>query len=323
MTTPNDVSASAIAVTRVAISGATGFLGTALVKSLRDARVTVHRLRRGSSATAPDVAWDPGRGTIDVAALEGVDVVVNLAGEPLAQRWSPERKDRIRASRLTATTLLVRTIASLRKPPRVFVSGSAVGYYGNRGDQELDEGSSAGSDFLATVAEDWEHAAEPVCRSGVRLVLVRTGLVLGAEGGALAKMLLPFRLGLGGRIGRGTQWMSWIALADWVHAVRFLFSAETVSGPVNLVAPNPVQNMVFADTLARVLARRAILPLPEVAIDLLFGEMGRATLLASQRVRPRRLLESGFEFEVTVLRDALTRAASGRREEGGREAREK
>jgi uncharacterized protein (TIGR01777 family) len=298
-------------VPRVAITGASGFLGAALAARLREDSVTVQRLRRGPRAIAPDVAWNPEAGTIDSAALEGVDIVVNLAGEPLVQRWTDARKRRIRESRVRSTDLLARTLASLRHPPRALLSGSAIGIYGDRGEEELDEESSTGGDFLASVASDWERAAEPARTAGIRIAFLRTGLVLNPRGGALAKMLLPFKLGFGGRLGPGSQWMSWIALTDWLRAVRLLLLEEAISGPVNLVGPNPLPNEVFTKTLARVLGRPTLLPLPPAAVEILFGEMGRATLLGSQRVHPRRLLEAGFEFECPTLEGALRREGVG------------
>jgi uncharacterized protein (TIGR01777 family) len=262
-------------------------------------------MRRGSRAVQPDIAWNPSTGAIDLAALEGVDAVVNLAGEPIAQRWTSERKAAIRDSRISATTVLANAIGRLAEPPRVFLSGSAVGIYGDRGDEELDEDSAPGIDFLAETAAAWERAAGPANAAGARVVLLRTGIVLHPSGGALAKMLLPFRFGLGGRIGPGTQWMSWIALTDWVRAAAFLLSTNEVNGPVNLVSPMPMPNGDFTKTLARVLGRPTLGFVPAPAIDLIFGEMGRATLLASQLVRPRRLARAGFEFTHPLLERAL------------------
>ena len=293
------------AAARVAITGASGLLGSALAVRFREDGGTVHRLKRGTRALDPDIAWNPDADTIDAAGLEGVDAVVNLAGESLLQRWTEGRKRRIRESRVRGTALLARTLAGLRQPPRVLLSASAIGIYGDRGEEELDERSSAGSDFLASVAREWEQATEPARAAGIRVALLRTGVVLSRHGGALAKMLLPFRIGIGGRIGAGKQWMSWIALADWIRATLFLLSSGALAGPVNLVAPNPVPNQVFAKTLARVLSRPALAPVPSGAIGLLFGEMGRATILASQRIHPRRLLEAGFEFEYPTLEGAL------------------
>jgi uncharacterized protein len=293
------------ALSRVAITGASGLLGSALATRLQQQGITVHRIKRGPTAAPPDIAWSASTGVTDLAALEGVDAFVNLAGEPIARRWDAKRKAAIRESRLTTTSLLARAVGQLRRPPRVFLSGSAVGFYGDRGDEALDEESGPGSDFLAEVAVAWERAADAARQSGTRVVLLRTGIVLSPTGGALRKMLMPFRLGLGGRIGSGRQWMSWIALDDWVRAVWFLLSADTISGPVNLVSPSPLPNAEFTTTLARVLGRPTLGIVPEFAVDILFGEMGRATLLASQRVHPRRLVGAGFEFTHPTLEQAL------------------
>jgi uncharacterized protein (TIGR01777 family) len=290
----------------VAITGATGFIGSALVGALADAGYTVRRLVRSEGRRrAGDILWDPAGGRLDPRTLDGVDAVVHLAGEPIAQRWSAAAKRRIRDSRVRGTTLLATTIASLERPPRVLVSGSAMGIYGDRGDEQLDEASPPGRDFLAEVATEWEAATEPAARAGVRVVKTRTGLVLNPRGGALARLLLPFRLGVGGRIGSGRQWVSWIGLHDTVGAIMHALSNDTLSGPVNLGAPNPVTNAELAATLGRVLRRPAILPVPATALRLVFGEMGEATLLASQRMRPRRLLESGFVFDYPTLEAAL------------------
>lgn len=290
----------------VAITGATGFIGSALVDDLAAAGHTVRRLVRSERHRRPgDVMWDPAVGRLDPHALEGVDAVVHLAGEPIAQRWTTETKRRIRESRVGSTELLARTIASRARPPRVFVSGSAMGIYGDRGDEELDEASAVGRDFLAEVATAWEAAAEPAARAGVRVVKVRTGLVLSPRGGALAKLLLPFRMGAGGRVGSGRQWVSWIGLADAVGAIMHALATEALAGPVNLAAPAPVTNAELTETLARVLRRPAIVPIPAFALRLVFGEMGEATLLASQRMRARRLLESGYRFRYPTLEPAL------------------
>jgi uncharacterized protein (TIGR01777 family) len=298
---------------RVAITGASGLLGSALAAHLRQRGITVQRIKRGAAAAAPDLAWSPSSGILDPSALEGVDAIVNLAGEPIAQRWNAKRKVAIQQSRLTTTTLLAAAIAELRRPPRVLLSGSAVGFYGDRGDEELDENSGPGSDFLAGVAVAWERAADAARQAGTRVALLRTGIVLTPAGGALRKMLVPFRFGLGGRIGSGAQWMSWIALDDWVRAAHFVLSDDTVRGPVNLVAPSPVPNAEFTTTLARVLGRPTLGIVPEAAVDLLFGEMGRATLLASQRVHPRRLVDAGFEFAHPALENGWRPARGAQR----------
>jgi uncharacterized protein (TIGR01777 family) len=290
----------------IAITGATGLIGSALVDDLTAAGHSVRRLVRRAGQRRPgDVLWDPAAGRLDPHALERVDAVVHLAGEPIAQRWTAAAKRRIRESRVRGTELLAGTIASLAQPPRVLVSGSAMGIYGDRGDEELDETSAPGRDFLAEVATAWEAAAEPAAGAGVRVVRLRTALVLSPRGGALAKLLPPFRMGVGGRLGSGRQWVSWIGLDDAVGAIRHAIGTELLAGPVNLAAPAPVTNAEFTETLARVLRRPAIVPMPAFALRLMFGEMGEATLLSSQRMRPRRLLDSGYRFLYPALEPAL------------------
>ena len=263
----------------------------------------MHRLTRGVPGPG-DRTWDPAHGQLEPRALDGIDVVVHLAGEPIAQRWTAARKQRIRESRIGGTALLARALAGLPRPPAAMLSASAIGYYGDRGEEELSEASTPGSGFLARVSAEWEDAAEPARAAGMRLTLLRTGIVLSPRGGALAKMLPPFRLGAGGRIGNGQQWMSWIALHDWVRAVDFLL-ANDVAGPVNLVSPNPVRNAAFTKTLGRVLERPTLVPVPAAAIHLLFGDMGRDTLLTSQRVHPQVLMDAGFPFEYPTLEPGL------------------
>ena len=299
-----ELSTAKQSVSRVLVTGASGFLGGALTEQLQLDGVSVRALKHGHERPA-GATWEPESGRIDRDAFEGVDVVVNLAGETLAQRWTAKRKRRIRESRVAGTTLLAQTLAKLSQPPRVLLSASAIGIYGDRGDEELDENSAAGTDFLADVSREWERATAPAASAGIRVVLLRTGLVLSPKGGALPKMLLPYRLGLGGRVASGRQWMSWISLRDWVRAAMHALRTETMSGPVNLVAPNPVRNEAFVRTLAHVLRRPAVTPLPAFAVDVLFGEMGRATLLGSQRVVPRQLLASGFSFAQPELEGAL------------------
>jgi uncharacterized protein (TIGR01777 family) len=242
---------------------------------------------------------------LDATALEGVDAIVHLAGEPIGQRWTTSARRRIRESRIGGTQLIATSIASLSRPPRVFVSGSAMGIYGSRGDEVLDEASAVGRDFLAELAASWEAEADRAAPAGVRVVKIRTGLVLSPRGGALARLLLPFRLGLGGRVGSGRQWVSWIALSDTVRAIRHVMESNGVVGPVNVGAPNPVTNAELTSTLGKVLHRPTIVPVPAAVLRLVFGEMGEGTLLASQRMRPRRLLESGFRFEHPTLESAL------------------
>ena len=290
----------------VAVTGATGLIGSALVERLRAHGHTVRRLvHTPREATGEDVVWDAERDDPPAEALAGVGAVVHLAGAPIAHRWTPERKRAIRDSRVIGTERLTRTIAALEQKPAVLISGSAVGYYGNRGDEILTESSAPGDDFLATVAAQWERATAPAADAGVRVVLVRSGVVLGRGGGALGRMLLPFRLGLGGPIGSGEQWMSWIALEDHLRAIEHAMFTEGLRGPANFVSPNAVRNSDFATTLGRVLARPAIIPVPGAALELFYGEMARATLLASQRALPQALAASGFDFAHPTLEGAL------------------
>jgi uncharacterized protein (TIGR01777 family) len=288
----------------VAITGATGLLGSALVDRLRARGHIVRRIVRSSPGPG-DVLWDPSHDVLDASALAGVDAIVHLAGEPVARRWTAERKGAIRESRVCSTQLLARAVAALAVKPRVFLSGSAVGYYGDRGDDVLDETSSPGVDFLARVAVEWEGATAPISDAGVRVVLLRTGIVLSSKGGALAKLLPIFRLGGGGPLGSGEQWMSWIALDDHVRAMEHALFTETMRGAANFTAPNPVRNADLATTLGRVLQRPALLPVPAFALELLYGEMARATLLAGQRAVPAALLKTGFEFQQPTLEGAL------------------
>jgi uncharacterized protein len=290
----------------VAITGATGLIGTPLVTRLRAQGHTVRRLLRSTRDSGPDdVRWDPASGTLPHHALAGADAIVHLAGEPVAHRWTEARKRAIRDSRVRGTEQLAAAILAMDRPPRVLVSGSAIGFYGDRGDELVDETAPPGADFLARVCVDWEAAAAPVEEAGVRLVLLRTGIVLSQHGGALARLLPIFRLGGGGPLGAGTQWMSWIGLHDQVRAIEHALCTDSMQGAANLVAPNPVTNAEFAITLGRVLARPAFVPVPAFALELLYGEMARATLLSGQRVVPRTLSAAGFEFDQPTLEGAL------------------
>ena len=290
----------------VAVSGATGMIGSALVARLRSAGHTVRRLTRSTSATDPaDIRWDPSTNQLDARALEGVEAIVHLAGEPIAQRWTSRAKHDIRASRVQGTSLIASAVSQLSQKPGVVVSGSAIGIYGDRGDEMLDESSGPGTDWLAGIAREWEAAASPVAAAGVRLVLARTGIVLSPDGGALGKMLTPFRLGVGGPMGSGRQWMSWIALEDQLRAIEHAIFTESLRGPVNLVAPNPVRNAEFARALGDALGRPAVIPLPSIALEVMFGEMARATILSGQRVLPSALTASGFTFTHATLAEAL------------------
>lgn len=289
----------------IAISGSSGLIGSAIVRRFEERGGEVRRLVRRAARAPLEIPWDPERGTIDGAALEGVDAVINLAGENLAQRWSDDTKRRIRETRVKSTELLVRTMAAMTTKPRTFLSGSAIGIYGNRGDEVLDEKSRLGDDFLASVCKDWEAAAAPASEAGIRVVTLRTGIVLARGGGALPRMLLPFRLGIGGKLGSGRQWMSWIALADYVEAINFLLRTDALSGPVNLVALNPVTNFEFSRTVARVLGRPALVAVPSFAMKFVLGEMAEDTVLASQCIVPRKLLDAGFQFSYPTLESAL------------------
>ncbi|MBA3670544.1 MAG: TIGR01777 family protein [Gemmatimonadaceae bacterium] len=293
----------------VAISGSTGLIGSALVERLTAAGHQVRRLVRPSGVTAPgDIGWDPDTDRLAPEDLAGTDTVVHLAGEPIAQRWTEARKRAIRDSRVRSTALLARTLARMTVPPAVFLSGSAVGLYGDRNAELLDEESAAGEDFLARVCTDWEAATAPAVSAGIRTVLLRTGIVLSPKGGALQKLLVPFRLGVGGPIGTGAQWMSWIALDDHVAAIGHAIQDATIRGPLNLVSPNPVTNDEFARTLGSVLERPALIPVPAFALRLVYGEMADATLLAGQRALPKALAASGFHFAHATLGDALRSA---------------
>jgi uncharacterized protein (TIGR01777 family) len=253
-----------------------------------------------------EILFDPYAARIDGAKLEGLHAVIHLAGENIAAgRWTEERKRRILDSRVLGTRLLAETMASLKRPPTTFISASAIGFYGDRGEEHLDEESPPGKGFLPEVCRAWEQAADPAERAGLRVVRLRIGVVLAAAGGALPRMLLPFRLCLGGPVGRGSHFMSWIALDDLLGAIHFLLHQEGLGGPINAVAPAPVRNAEMARTLGRVLGRPAFLPVPPFALRLAFGEMADELLLAGNRIEPARLLNGGFEFLYPDLEDAL------------------
>ena len=284
---------------KIAVSGSHGLVGGALCELLTKNGHEVMRLvRRARTIGAPEIEWHPDKGLIDKEQLEGLDAVVHLAGENIAEgRWTPEKKQAIRDSRVKGTTLLSETLATLRNPPSVFLSASAIGYYGNRGDELLTETSAPGNDFLAAVCQQWEKATAPAAEKGIRTVLTRFGIILAENGGALAKMLTPFRMGIGGRIGDGKQWMSWIALRDVAGGIESVIHDRFVNGPVNFVAPNPVTNAEFTKTLGSVLSRPTFFPVPAFGARLAFGEMADALLLSSQRVEPAMLKSRGFGFQ--------------------------
>jgi uncharacterized protein (TIGR01777 family) len=291
---------------KVAITGASGLLGSALVPFLRNGGHEVVRLVRRAPKAGDEARWDPAAGAIDAAALEGVDAAVNLSGENIGEgRWTQARKALLRSSRLGPTRLLAETLARLEAKPKVLVSVSAIGYYGNRGDAWLTEAEPAAGDFLGRLSSEWESAAQPAAAAGIRVVHPRLGDVLSPAGGALGKMLLPFKAGLGGVLGPGTQYMSWIAIDDVLGAFRHLLAGDGLAGPVNTVAPEPVTNAVFTKTLGRVLGRPTGAPAPGFALRLAFGEMAEATLLASTRVRPARLQATGYRFRFPELEGAL------------------
>ena len=291
---------------QIAITGATGLIGRALVPLLAAAGHEVKRLVRSRDRLGPgDVYWNPAAGEIDDDGLDGLDAVVHLAGETVSERWTKAHKRAILESRVQGTGLLARTLARLPRPPRVLVSASAVGYYGDGGDRELDESSPTGTDFLAGVARAWEEAAAPAAARGIRVVHPRFGVVLNQSGGALERLLPPFRMGAGGKLSHGRQWMSWISLDDAVGALHFLLATHTLAGPVNVTAPNPVTNADFSHTLGHVLHRPAMATVPALALRLMFGEMADTMLLAGQRVLPRKLLAAGFQFRHPTLEEAL------------------
>jgi uncharacterized protein (TIGR01777 family) len=298
---------------RILISGASGLVGSALASALRTDGHAVARLVRPGSAPAPgDVSWDPMAATLDVSAMDGTDAVVHLGGASIASgRWTPQRKALLRSSRIDTTRVLVDALANLRQKPSVFICASATGYYGNRGDEILTESSGPGADFLALLARDWEAEAARAELSSTRAVILRFGVILSGKGGALPKMLMPFRFGLGGRLGTGNQWMSWIALEDSIDIIRSAIANAQFRGPLNVVAPNPMRNAEFTRIAAAVLHRPAIFPVPAFALRLAVGEMADA-LLASQRALPERLLALGYRFRFdnleTTLRAALAKA---------------
>jgi uncharacterized protein (TIGR01777 family) len=289
---------------QIAITGSTGLIGSALVRALRDEGLTVLRLVRHRAAAGDEIQWDP-FGDVDTAALEGVDAVVHLAGAGLGdRRWSQSYKREIRDSRVEGTRTLSHALAGLERRPAVLVSGSAVGFYGDTGDVAVDESAPQGEGFLASVCRDWEAAARPAADAGIRVVHPRTGLVLSRKGGLLGKVLPLFRVGLGGRLGGGGQWMSWISLTDHIAALRFLIDGD-LEGPVNLTAPEPVTNAAYTKAVGRALHRPAPFIVPAAALRLALGEFADEGALVSQRVLPDRLSKAGFTFQHPGLDAAL------------------
>ena len=293
---------------KILVAGSSGLIGTALCSRLEREGHEVVRLVRRQPARG-ELRWDPEAGALEQEALEGIEAAVHLGGRNIvAGRWTATFKAQLRQSRVQTTQLLATRLAGLAAPPRVLVCASAVGIYGNRRDEELDEESSTGEGFLAELGRAWDGASAVAAEAGIRVVQARLGIVLSRRGGALAKMLLPFRLGVGGKIGDGRQYVSWISLEDAVAALIYAVENDALRGPVNLTAPQPVTNAELTRTLGRVLRRPTLLPLPAFAAKLLLGELAEEGLLASQRVRPTRLLEAGFEFAYPELEGALRHA---------------
>jgi len=291
-------------ISRILVSGVSGPIGAALLPPFKTRGYEVTRLVRGAVTGQDQIAWDPGK-PIAPDAVSGFDAVIHLAGESIVGRWTDEKKAKIRDSRIAGTTALAEALAQAKDKPQVFAASSAIGYYGDRGNELLNEHSSPGSGFLSDVCREWETATKAAVDAGIRTVQMRTGVVLSKNGGALGKMLTPFRLGMGGRIGDGQQWMSWIDAQDMAGAIHHVLKSDLLQGPVNMVAPKPVTNEEFTKTLASVLSRPAIFPVPAFVVKLAFGEMGETVLLGSQRVEPTQLVMSGYPFRFSSLRASL------------------
>jgi uncharacterized protein (TIGR01777 family) len=291
----------------IVVSGASGLIGSALVPELERLGHRVVRLVRREPHGPNEVRWIPSAHLFDERQLASVDIVVNLVGETIAQRWTTASRRRIRDSRIAGTDALVTAIGKTPKRGMTLINASAIGYYGDRGDDPLDEKDPAGRGFLAEICRQWESAAKVATRYGARVVTMRTGLVLSPRGGALAAMLTPFRLGVGGRLGNGRQWMSWIAIDDLVRGIAWLIEHPEIAGPVNMTAPNPVTNSDFTRALGKAIHRPAVLAVPRIALQAVYGEMAEETLLASQRAVPRVLLASGFTFNSPTIDEALAK----------------
>ena len=291
-------------ISRILVSGVSGPIGAALLPPLKSRGYEVTRLVRGPARAEDQISWDPGK-PIAPEAVSGFDAVIHLAGESIIGRWTEEKKSKIRNSRVAGTTALAEALANAKDKPHVFACSSAIGYYGDRGSEVLNEQSAPGVGFLPDVCREWEGATQAAVHAGIRTVQMRTGIVLSPKGGALGKMLTPFKLGVGGNIGDGRQWMSWIDVQDMVGAIHHVLKTDLLQGPVNMVAPKPVPNAEFTKTLAGILGRPAIFPVPEFAVKLAFGEMGETVLLGSQRVEPSQLVASGYPFRYRELRASL------------------
>lgn len=299
---------------RVLISGATGLIGTALTTRLETVEMEVKHLTRQNVEEGDEkrIHWHPGSGTLDSEQIEGFRTVVHLAGENIAaEKWTEDKKRHIMDSRVTSTTLLCRVLANLKEKPRMLICASAIGYYGDRGEEELTEASEPGTGFLSEVCQAWEHAVKPAVDAGIKVVNLRIGMVLTSHGGALQRMLPPFRLGLGGPLGSGEQWMSWIALDDLTEVFLHCMNNRRMTGVFNAVSPNPVQNRDFALALGAALGKTAKTHMPAFAIKLALGEMGKELVLASTRVKPERLEQSGFEWKHPEIGEALQACING------------
>jgi len=292
---------------KILVTGSTGLIGSALIPALESKGHQIVRLVRSAPQNKEtEIFWDPEKGTLNADELEGIDAAVHLAGENLADgRWTEEKKRRIRESRVKGTRLLSEALAKLKRKPQVLVSASAVGFYGNRGDEILTEQSASGADFVAEVCREWELATQPAALVGVRVVNLRFGVIFASEGGALKKMLFPFKMGVGGKLGSGQQYMSWITIDDAVGVIEFALENEKLRGPVNAVAPDVLTNKEFTKDLGSALSRPTIFPIPAFMVRLAFGEMADETLLTSQRVEPLRLKEEGYVFKYPELKSAL------------------
>ncbi|MDX6385387.1 MAG: uncharacterized protein QOK48_2960 [Blastocatellia bacterium] len=290
---------------KVLIAGASGLVGSALIPALEAEGDTIIRLVRTSPGSG-EIEWHPNNDQINAAAVEGFDAIINLSGENIAGgRWTDELKKKIHDSRIYGTHLLSETMAKLKQKPEVFLCASATGIYGDRGDETLDEHSDSGGGFLAGVCREWEQATEPASAAGIRTVNMRFGPILAREGGMLAKLLTPFKMGMGGKVGSGKQFVSWVAIEDVVEAIKLALHSEAVRGPLNIVSPNPVTNEIFTKTLGHVLGRPTALAMPAFAVRLAFGEMADEMLLASQKVMPKKLNDLGYEFQQPELEEAL------------------
>src|SRR6478672_7402148 len=292
---------------KIAIAGASGLVGSALIPSLTNDGAAITRLVRGA-AKSGEIEWHPNQDQLNEQTLAGFDVIINLAGENIAGgRWTDEQKRKIRDSRVGGTHLLIEAIAKMAVKPSAFICASATGIYGDRDDETLDEQSESGGGFLAGVCREWEKACEPAIKAAVRVVNLRLGPILAREGGMLSKLLTPFKMGMGGKVGSGKQYISWVALDDVVNAIKVAITNQSIRGPVNIVSPNPVTNEEFTRTLGHVLNRPTALAMPAFAARLAFGEMADEMLLASQKVLPKKLLSMGFEFKYPQLEAAFRR----------------